>query len=152
MEFKRPVLAVKSVTVSRQFYCGLLSQSVTLDLGKNVTFSDGFTVQEDFAETLRLHPSSVLRQSHNMELYFETSNFDAFLQKLEQYKNVDYVHPPKMEDWKQRVVRIYDPDGHILEIGESMKTVAKRFLSLGYSVEETAAMIQHPVSFVERCR
>jgi catechol 2,3-dioxygenase-like lactoylglutathione lyase family enzyme len=152
LDYKLPVLAVKSVETSRRFYCGILSQSVTLDLGKNVTFSGGFCVQEDFAEITRVHPSSVQHKSHNMELYFETANFDQFLRKLEQYGDVQYVHPPKLENWQQRVVRIYDPDGHMIEIGESMRTVAQRFLSLGYTVEETATIIQHPISFVDNCR
>lgn len=45
--------------------------------------------------------------------------------------------------------RIYDPDYHIIEIGESMAVIAKRYLNDGYSVEETAEIIQHPVEFVE---
>ena len=55
---------------------------------------------------------------------------------------------PKKHDWQQRVVRIYDPDMHIIEIGESMAVIAKRYLAQGHSIEETAKIIQHPVEFV----
>ena len=54
-------------------------------------------------------------------------------------------------EWKQRVVRIYDPDHHIIEIGESMAVIARRYLANGYSVEETAKIIQQPVEFVKSC-
>ena len=90
-------------------------------------------------------------KSYNMELYFETDDFDGFLKILSQYPNVVYVHPPKKHDWQQRVVRIFDPDGHIIEIGESMAHIAKRFLSEGKTPEETAALIQHPIEFVIAC-
>lgn len=51
--------------------------------------------------------------------------------------------------WGQRVVRIYDPDGHMIEVGESMEYVAKRFLKDGMSVEETAAKTQMALGDVE---
>lgn len=62
------------------------------------------------------------------------------------------MHPPKKHDWQQRVVRIYDPDYHIIEIGESMAFIAKRYLSQGYSEEETSKIIQHPIEFVRNCK
>ena len=38
-------------------------------------------------------------------------------------KNLDinYVHPVKEHSWGQRVVRFYDPDCHIIEVGENYK-------------------------------
>jgi len=152
MEFKLALLAVKDVEISKKFYQELFNQEVVLDLGKNVTFSGGFAIQEDFAWLTELPVDSVVRKSHNMELYFEVDNFDEFMWTLEAYDTVKYVNYPLMHDWKQRVVRIYDPDFHIIEIGESMCVIAKRYLKEGYSVEETAKIIQHPVEFVRSCQ
>lgn len=149
MEFKIALLAVRSVDVSKKFYGELFDQRVVLDLGKNVTFSGGFGIQEDFAWLTNIEVNSVVEKSHNMELYFEVDDFDDFIVKLEYYGNVEYVHRPKKYDWQQRVVRIYDPDHHIIEIGESMTVIAKRYLEQGYSIQETARIIQHPIEFVE---
>ncbi len=74
------------------------------------------------------------------------------MQKIQEYKNIKYVHQPKKYEWKQRVVRIYDPDYHIIEIGESMAVIAKRYLDEGYSIEETSKIIQHPIEFVKMCK
>jgi catechol 2,3-dioxygenase-like lactoylglutathione lyase family enzyme len=148
MTFQVALLAVKSAEVSKKFYGELFNQKVALDLGKNVTFDGGFAVQEDFAWLVGLPEASVRWKPHDMELYFETDDFDAALVKLEAY-GVSFVHPPKKYPWHQRVVRIYDPDGHILEIGESMGVIARRFLSEGYSLEETAELIQHPIEIVK---
>lgn len=151
MKFQLPLLAVQDIEVSKKFYKQLFEQEVVLDLGKNVTFSGGFAIQEDFAWLTEIDPNSVVRNSHNMELYFEVDDFDAFLGLLEKHREVKLVHPPKKHEWQQRVVRIYDPDFHMIEIGESMEVIAKRYLSQGLSVEEVSGIIQHPVEFVRQC-
>ena len=146
MKFQLPLLAVQNVERSKKFYQDLFEQEVVLDLGKNVTFSGGFAIQEDFAWL-----TDIVKKSHNMELYFEVEDFDAFLLLLKDHKDVKLVHPPKIHEWQQRVVRIYDPDYHMIEIGESMEVIAKRYLSQGLSAEEVAEIIQHPVEFVQQC-
>ena len=151
MKFKLPLLAVKDIEVSKKFYKELFEQEVVLDLGKNVTFSGGFAIQQDFAWLTDIDPTSVVTNSHNMELYFEVDNFDNFLLLLEKHKEVKLVHPPKKYQWQQRVVRIYDPDFHMIEIGESMEVIAKSYLSQGFSVEKVSEIIQHPVEFVRSC-
>lgn len=85
-----------------------------------------------------------------MELYFE-DDFDKFIERLNTYSKIHFVYVPKEYEWHQRVVRIYDPDYHIIEIEESMIVIVKRFLQEGYSVEETAEIIQHPIEFVKSC-
>lgn len=151
MKFQLPLLAVQDVERSKKFYQDLFEQEVILDLGKNVTFSGGFAIQEDFAWLTDIDPNSVVRNSHNMELYFEVDDFDAFLHLLEEHKEIKLVHSPKKYEWQQRVVRIYDPDFHMIEIGESMEVIAKRYLSQGLSVEKVSEIIQHPVEFVQQC-
>lgn len=53
--------------------------------------------------------------------------------------------------WGQRVIRFYDPDMHIIEVGEPMENVVKRFIDQGLSVEETSKRTQHPIEFVKNC-
>ncbi|WP_040196198.1 glyoxalase/bleomycin resistance/dioxygenase family protein [Candidatus Soleaferrea massiliensis] len=149
MNFQLALLAVRDVEVSKKFYQDLFDQEVELDLGRNVTFSGGFAVQQDFEWLTGIEQGTAVQRSHNMELYFEVDDFDAFMQRLEAYGGVGYVHPPKTYEWKQRVVRIYDPDFHIIEIGESMGVIARRYLGQGLSVEEVSALIQHPPEFVQ---
>jgi hypothetical protein len=48
------------------------------------------------------------------------------------------------------VIRFYDPDKNIIEVGESIESVIKRFLKRGYSIEETAKITQHPIEFVRQ--
>lgn len=64
---------------------------------------------------------------------------------------VDYVHPVREHAWGQRVVRLYDPDRHIIEVGESLKAVCRRFLDSGLTPEQTAARMDVPLKFVRGC-
>ncbi|MDZ4957135.1 glyoxalase/bleomycin resistance/dioxygenase family protein, partial [Clostridium perfringens] len=131
MKFQLVLLAVKDVEVSKRFYGELFDQTVTLDLGRNVTFSGGFAIQEDFDWLTGISKESMIKKANNIELYFEVDDFDDFVEKLEAYPNIEYVHKSKMHEWKQRVIRIYDPDYHMIEIGESMVIVARRYLLEG---------------------
>ncbi|MEN6391444.1 MAG: VOC family protein [Syntrophomonas sp.] len=150
MEYKLALIAVKDVKASRHFYEELFEQEVDLDLGWNVTFKGGFAIQQNFAWLTDLPQNSVVEKSHNMELYFEVDDFDQFLVRLGNHPTIELVHPPKKHEWQQRVVRLYDPDHHMIEIGESMAVIARRYQAEGYSLEETAEIIQHPVEFVRR--
>jgi len=51
--------------------------------------------------------------------------------------------------WGQRVVRFYDPDMHIVEVGESMMNVCRRFKAQGMTLEEIVAKTMFPQEVVE---
>jgi catechol 2,3-dioxygenase-like lactoylglutathione lyase family enzyme len=148
LKFTCPLIAISDLEVSKKFYKEVLGQKIVLDLGWNVSFEGGFAIQLNFADIVSIENESVLKKSHNFELYFEEDDFDAFIEHLNKFK-IEYVHPPKKHEWQQRVVRIYDPDKHIIEIGESMGVIAKIYLKQGFTIEETAKIIQHPVEFVK---
>ena len=84
------------------------------------------------------------------EIYLETEDLDAFLEKLPALC-VELVHPPYTHRWGQRVVRLFDPDRHILEIGENMKAVCRRFRDQGMTPEQIAARMEVPLKFVTGC-
>ncbi len=148
MKFKLALLAVKDIEVSKRFYENIFNQTVVMDLGWNVTMSGGFALQQNFGWLIGSSEESIIKKSNNMELYFEVDDFDDFINKLKNHVNVEYVHEEKIYEWKQRVIRIYDPDYHIIEIGEAMDSIARRYFKNGFSIEEIAKEIQHPVEVV----
>jgi hypothetical protein len=48
-------------------------------------------------------------------------------------------------------VRFYDPDRHIIEVGENMVMVVKRFLDSGLPAAETAARMDVTIEYVKSC-
>lgn len=81
-------------------------------------------------------------------LYFEIDKFDEFITHLQTFENIQLVHPPLQHDWGQRVIRFYDPDHHMIEVGESMKFVCERFLQEGKSIEDIAETMNIPLKAV----
>ena len=73
-----------------------------------------------------------------------------FADKLKQW-DLEYVHPVIEHSWGQRVVRFYDPDKHIIEVGENIKVVCKRFLNRGMTPEQVAERMDVPMKFVKAC-
>lgn len=152
-KFCGPLLVVESIENSRRFYEDVLGQKVVLDFGANITFDGGFSLQskETWQDFIDKKEEDILHKSNNFELYFEEEDFNQYVQKLESFSNIVYVHKVKGYPWGQRVIRFYDLDGHIIEVGENMKKVVLRFLESGMTAEEVAEKTEHPIEFVKSC-
>ena len=150
MKFKNPLLAVTDMAASIRFYRQVLGLRVVMDFGANVTLTGGVCLQtlDTWREFLEGRPVSLAGNAG--ELYFEESDFDSFAEKLRGL-GVEYVHPVKEHRWGQRVVRFYDPDRHIIEVGENMKSVCRRFRDQGMTPEQIAARMEVPLKFVTGC-
>lgn len=138
MKFTSAVISVSDVNASRKFYEELFGLELYQDYGINVSFTCGLALQQEFEWLVSVPKETVMKRSHNMELAFETREFDGFLEKLKQYPHIEYLGDVIEHSWGQRVVRFYDPDGHIIEVGEDMKMVVERFLSTGMTMEEVS--------------
>jgi catechol 2,3-dioxygenase-like lactoylglutathione lyase family enzyme len=152
MKFICPLIVVNNIEISRNFYEKILNQKVQFDFGENVSFEGGFAIhlKSHFSDLISIDKNDIIQKSNNCELYFEEEDLDDFLQKLEGIESIEYVHGIKEQPWGQRVLRFYDPDMHIIEVGEPMESVVKRFLSKGVSVEETVKRTLMPEEFVRQ--
>ena len=72
-------------------------------------------------------------------MVFEEQDFDGFLNKLKEYPEIEYLGEVIEHSWGQRVIRFYDLDEHLIEVGEDMQMVVKRFLASGMTMEEVSA-------------
>jgi len=147
MKYVSTLLAVRDMARSRQFYHDVLGLDVTADFGANVALEGGIALQT--AETWKdfICTDAVTFRHHSGELYFEETDMDAFLRRLANL-DIEYVHPLKEHRWGQRVVRFYDPDYHIIEVGEKMAMVARRFQESGLNEEQIAVRMDVPLDYV----
>ena len=153
MKLEGTLLVVKDIDASRRFYQDVLSRTVALDLGAYVVFEGGFCLlAESQWEGFLDNKSVQLSYCNNVcELSFEDDDLDAFMAHIRKFPGISVLSPLKAYEWGQRSIRFYDPDGHIIEVGESMTVVVKRFLRSGLSVEETMQKSMFPREFVETC-
>ena len=150
MKLKNPLLVVTDIDRSIAFYRDIFGLRVISDFGANKTLTGGLVLQT--AETWQqfIGDHSIRFGANNAEIYFEEDDFDQFLEKLLSC-DVEYVHPVKEHSWGQRVVRIYDPDHHIIEIGENISFVCTRFLQSDMTPEQIAERMDVPLNFVLGC-
>ena len=151
MKFSCSVIAVENIEISKKFYETVLNQKIISDLGINVTFEGDFALQQEYSEMIGIPENEVKQKSNNFEMYFEEEKFDDFLKKLKTMKEIKYVHDVKKYDWGQRVIRFYDPDEHIIEVGETMENVARRFSEDGLSIEEISEKTMLSIEFLKNC-
>ena len=149
MKYKGVCIAVKDVNLSKQFYQDLFGLEVYQDYGINVSFGE-ISLQQEFDWLIGKPKESVLNKSHNMELYFEEDDFDGFIEKLKKRDDIKYVGDGVKEaSWGQRSIHFYDLDGHIIEVGENLKTVIKRFLDLEMTMEQVSKRMDVSISDLE---
>ena len=150
MKFKNSMLVVTDIEKSVEFYKKVFGLHVIMDFGANKTLTGGLALQtvetyKDFIGT-----NDISFGGNNFEIYFEEDDFDKFADRLKEY-DIEYVHPIIEHSWGQRVVRFYDPDKHIVEVGENMKIVCKRFLDSGMTPEQVAEFMNVPMKFIKAC-
>jgi catechol 2,3-dioxygenase-like lactoylglutathione lyase family enzyme len=124
MKFICPLVVVKDINRARHFYEDILGQVVKYDFGENIQFEGDFSIhlEKHFKELIDSTGNKVIQhQSNNFELYFESENIIELERKLK-LAEVEFIHDLTEQPWGQKVIRVYDYDGHIIEIGESMET------------------------------
>ena len=142
MELKAggPLFTVRDMERALAFYRDVLGLEVVHDFGANVVMTGGLSLQtlETWSEFLDKPAEDIRFGGNDAEMYYIADNFDTILSILKDYPQIELVCPPVEHRWGQRAVRLYDPDGHIIEIGESLNKVAKRFRDSGLNEEGVA--------------
>jgi hypothetical protein len=125
---------------------------VEADLGANATLTGGISLQtvDTWKMFIQKNECEIIFGNNACELYFEVEDIDAFCKLLAKRCDTHYVHPLHEHPWGQRVVRFYDPDSHIIEVGEDITIVVKRFINSGLSIAETATRMGVPTVYVEQ--
>ena len=153
MKFTGTLIAVRNMDKAKQFYHEVLGLEVASDFGANVALTGGIALQtaETWKDFIHKQDEEIIFKNNACELYFEEDDIAAFVARLNSLENIEYVHPLFEHPWGQKVVRFYDLDKHIIEVGENMNLVVRRFIDAGLSVEETAARMDVPVDYVRSC-
>lgn len=117
MKLKNVLIVVKDVERSRQFYHDLFGLDVVLDQDGNLILTEGLVLQEERIWKMFLG-KDVIPENNACELYFEETDLETFVRKLETlYPSVRYVNRLMTHSWGQKVIRFYDLDGNLIEVG-----------------------------------
>ena len=120
MRLKNVLIVVKDIEKAKQFYHDLFGLDVILDNDGNMILTEGLVLQDEKIWKKFLG-KDIIPKNHACELYFEESDIEAFVQKLEKlYPSTEYVNQLMTQSWGQKVVRFYDLDGNLIEVGTPM--------------------------------
>ena len=113
MKLKNVLIVVKDIEKARQFYHDLFGLTMILDNEGNMILTEGLVLQDEkiWKEFLG---RDIIPENNSCELYFEERDIEAFAEKLR------YVNRLMMHSWGQKVIRFYDLDGNLIEVGTPM--------------------------------
>ena len=117
MRLKNILIVVKDIEKSKQFYHDLFGLNVVLDNDGNMILTEGLVLQDE-QTWKKFIGKDIIPKNNSCELYFEERDLEAFIEKLEKlYPDIQYVNRLMVHSWGQKVVRFYDLDGNLIEVG-----------------------------------
>lgn len=117
MKLRNVLIVVSDIEESINFYRDLFGLQVVLNNDGNVIMTEGLVLQDkniwkDFLE------KDVVPQNNMTELYFEEKNIEDFVETLNNSRyEIQYVNELMEHSWGQKMVRFYDLDGNLIEVG-----------------------------------
>lgn len=123
MKLKNVLIVVKDIEKARQFYHDVFGLELVVDNDGNMILTEGLVLQNEKIWKDFLG-KDIVTENNSCELYFEEKNIEDFVQNLEKlYPSVKYVNRLMTHNWGQKVVRFYDPDGNLIEVGTPVPDV-----------------------------
>lgn len=136
MKFMATLVLVDDIKRARELYEGVLEQKVKFDYGENITYEGDFALHErEHFEALIKKKS--IKKSNSFEIYFEHNDLEPIEAKIKEL-GLEFVHGVVEQPWRQRVLRFYDFDKNLIEIGEGLDYLAYRLSEEGLSIEKIA--------------
>lgn len=129
VSFAHAIVACGDLAASRRFYVECLGVPISRDLGVCFTLlGDSLMLHDACAFSTNVFGAvrSRYRKSQgggNLNLYFESEDLDATYRRVVEGGH-RMVHPIALQPWSQRVFRVLDPDGHLVEIGDPLWNAA----------------------------
>ena len=121
MRLKNILIVVNDIEKSKKFYKDLFGLDVLLDCDGNVILTEGLVLQDAKIWKREINLETLPKNNHT-ELYFEESDIETFVEKLNQYdEQIQYVTELTECPWGQKLVRFYDLDGNLIEVRTPMK-------------------------------
>lgn len=151
MKYMGPMIVVKDINQTKAFYTKVLGLRVISDFGENITFTGGLSAQTEnsWIQFTNGNKKDFKYGGNNFELYFEEDDFDNFIHKIKELK-IDRIGELTEMPWGQKIVRFYDPDKHIIEVGENLKIVVKRLFESGMKIDEIAKKTFLTEKYIQR--
>lgn len=150
INFHSPVLITDNISKLQAFYEGVLNLPIELNFGTCIILKCGLSLWQLNEEQLiskKLGYTHHTDGNKNLELSFETDNFDEAVAGLKKHSPT-LLHDVNVESWGQQTIRFFDPENNLIEIGETIPCFVKRLYSEGLTIEQVAEKTSVPKDLV----
>ena len=121
MRLKNFLLVVENMERSKQFYKELFGLDVVRNFDTTVILNQGLVLQERISWEQAVS-EQVGYGGKDTALYFEEYDLEAFVKKVEGSGwDLHFLNPLQILVTGQKMLRLNDPDGHVIEIREIEK-------------------------------
>lgn len=148
MKYICSLITVADIAKSKEFYETVLEQKVAVDYGQNVAFESGFAIHLSSHFKELINNQDIKHGGNNFELYFEHNKLEEIIGRLKPF-NVQLVHDIREQPWRQKVLRFYDLDQNIIEVGETMEYLCYRLHLEGLNNDEVSTITYLPIDVVK---
>ena len=154
------LLNVEDFARSRSFYETVMEQEIAgVNCDDHINYVSGLALQLDYkgivegSDKFSATPTGakleVKNKANSYQIAFEVEDIDYWQTKIKA-SGAHIIHDVHEYVWGQRVIRFYDPDGHIIELGEDIALLAKRFLAQGLTEQDIAERFGSPLEEVQQ--
>lgn len=149
MQLTVTAIFVEDVNTSKEFYVSLLGQKVAMEsVGAYVSFEGGIALwQKELATKTIFGGGGKSKDGHNFELCFESETLEEDFKKAVDF-GASIISKIEFQPWGQMAFRMFDPDGHVIEVAEPLSHTIQRFSDGGYSAEQIHTMTQIPLEMI----
>lgn len=143
-------LIVNDLEISKKFYEHTLLQEIKYDFGDKIVYWGDIVLMNKtyFENSLRNKKAAQVNKEQLSILYLECDDIYKIHNHFCEH-NVHFIHEIKKEPWQQNVLKIYDPDQNIIEIGEIVETTILRLNEKGKSIQDIVDMTYMSHEFVD---
>ena len=116
MRLKNVLIVADDLEKAKKFYRDLFGLLVVSENEGNIILTEGLVLQ-DLKVWQEAIGKEIVPQNNASLLYFEEGDIESFVKRLEAYEEkVEYLTPLTELPWGQKVVRVYDPFGNLIEV------------------------------------
>ena len=117
MKYKGTLIVVKDCNRALKLYSDMFGFQLLQDNDGNMELTNNLYLQE-LGYWEQFTKRSVISNSNQSELYFEEPDIEQFVERLATLSpEIEYVNHLITHSWGQKVVRFYDFDGNLIEVG-----------------------------------
>ena len=150
MTLTATAIFVDNIEVSKEFYVGALKQKIVMESeGAYVAFESGLAIWKTQMATETIFGAAQKFNGQSFEICFETETIEDDFKKLTEF-GAGVISKIEPQPWGQMAFRVFDPDGHIIEVAEPLSHTVERLLDSGYDHEQVSQMTHIPLEMVKQ--